>query len=145
MGFEPTRYIVPEDLKPSSLDHSDICAEKPTVCQNLCYLILLRRLKTDIICHYLRYSAMSSKGPNLKSYLDKSISLHLNKNRKVNGTLRGYDQFMNLVLGDAVEETSSNSVNKLGMVVIRGNSIVQVNKLAALLISRVSFFYLVIF
>lgn len=88
---------------------------------------------------------MSSKGPNLKSYLDKSISLHLNKNRKVNGTLRGYDQFMNLVLGDAVEETSSNSVNKLGMVVIRGNSIVQVNKLAALLISRVSFFYLVIF
>jgi small nuclear ribonucleoprotein G len=47
---------------------------------------------------------MSSKGPNLKTYLDKTVSLHLNKNRKVTGTLRGYDQFMNLVLGDTIEE-----------------------------------------
>jgi small nuclear ribonucleoprotein G len=70
---------------------------------------------------------MSSKGPNLKTYLDKVISLQLNKNRKVSGTLRGYDQFMNLVLGDAVEELGANQTNKIGMVVIRGNSIVQVN------------------
>eukprot|EP01032_Pedospumella_encystans_P023174 gene23174-26238_t len=67
---------------------------------------------------------MGSKGPNLRSYLDKKISLHLNKNRKVAGTLRGYDQFMNIVLGDAVEEGSAGS-NFIGMVVIRGNSIVQ--------------------
>eukprot|EP01038_Epipyxis_sp_PR26KG_P008154 gene8154-11036_t len=65
---------------------------------------------------------MGSKGPNLRSYLDKNISLHLNKGRKVSGTLRGYDQFMNIVLGDAVDEVTSN---KIGMVVIRGNSIVQ--------------------
>lgn len=69
---------------------------------------------------------MSSKGPNLKSYLDKTISLQLNKNRRVSGILRGYDQFMNLVLGDALEEVSPGQVNKIGMVVIRGNSIVQV-------------------
>lgn len=69
---------------------------------------------------------MSSKGPNLKTYLDKTISLHLNKNRKVSGVLRGYDQFMNLVLGEAVEDLGGNQSNNIGMVVIRGNSIVQV-------------------
>ena len=57
--------------------------------------------------------------------MDKEISLHLNKNRKVSGTLRGYDQFMNIVLGDAVEEVSGKTDNRIGMVVIRGNSIVQ--------------------
>ena len=60
-----------------------------------------------------------------RSYLDKTISLHLNKGRKVSGTLRGYDQFMNIVLGDAIEETSGAAQNRIGMVVIRGNSIVQ--------------------
>eukprot|EP00596_Hydrurales_sp_CCMP1899_P004927 CAMPEP_0119041728 /NCGR_PEP_ID=MMETSP1177-20130426/13239_1 /TAXON_ID=2985 /ORGANISM="Ochromonas sp, Strain CCMP1899" /LENGTH=73 /DNA_ID=CAMNT_0007007987 /DNA_START=77 /DNA_END=298 /DNA_ORIENTATION=- len=68
---------------------------------------------------------MGSKGPNLKSYLDKTISLHLNKGRRVKGTLRGYDQFMNIVLGDAVEEVTGVADGKIGMVVVRGNSIVQ--------------------
>ena len=44
----------------------------------------------------------------------------------MSGTLRGYDQFMNIVLGDAVEETVGSENNRIGMVVIRGNSIVQV-------------------
>eukprot|EP01035_Chromulina_nebulosa_P029561 gene29561-39190_t len=69
---------------------------------------------------------MGSKGPNLRNYLDKTISLHLNKARKVSGTLRGYDQFMNIVLGDAIDETKGAENQSLGMVVIRGNSIVQV-------------------
>eukprot|EP01040_Poterioochromonas_malhamensis_P004083 gene4083-4367_t len=69
---------------------------------------------------------MSSRGPNLKDYLDKTISLQLNKGRKVSGTLRGYDQFMNLVLGNAIEEVSQgNQVKNIGMVVIRGNSVLQ--------------------
>lgn len=60
-----------------------------------------------------------------RAYLDKTISLQLNKGRKVTGTLRGYDQFMNIVLGDAVEE-KVNQKNNLGVIVIRGNSILQV-------------------
>lgn len=52
-----------------------------------------------------------------RSYLDKTISLHLNKGRKVKGTLRGYDQFMNIVLGDAVEEVPGSEQSKIGMVV----------------------------
>ena len=53
-----------------------------------------------------------------RSYLDKKISLHLNKGRKVSGTLRGYDQFMNIVLGDAIEDSNtSGKDNFIGMVV----------------------------
>jgi small nuclear ribonucleoprotein G len=56
-----------------------------------------------------------------RSYLDKNISLHLNKGRKVSGTLRGYDQFMNIVLGDALEEVSTNENKPIGMVVCISN------------------------
>lgn len=67
--------------------------------------------------------------PYHRSYLDKQVTLSLNKNRKVTGTLRGYDQFMNIVLGEAVEEVSvaggSKAENNIGMVVVRGNSILQ--------------------
>jgi small nuclear ribonucleoprotein G len=35
----------------------------------------------------------------------------------VSGTLRGYDQFMNVVLGDTVEEISPSESRPIGMVV----------------------------
>jgi small nuclear ribonucleoprotein (snRNP)-like protein len=44
-------------------------------------------------------------------------TVKLNGNRKVTGILRGYDQFMNLVLDNAVEEVSPNERNEIGMVV----------------------------
>lgn len=52
--------------------------------------------------------------------------LSLNGNRKVTGTLRGYDAFLNVVLEDA-ENTAGSDGNgeKFGTVVIRGNSIIQ--------------------
>ena len=50
--------------------------------------------------------------------MDKTISLQLNKNRKITGTLRGYDQFMNIVLGDAIEEVKESDVgHPIGTVV----------------------------
>lgn len=58
-------------------------------------------------------------------YLDKPVCVHLNKSRKVSGTLRGYDQFMNIVLDGASEDGAPANQNSIGMVVIRGNSIVQ--------------------
>lgn len=75
-------------------------------------------------------------GPELKKYLDKSLSsmfsqkhdfsilthtythtVKLNGNRKVTGVLRGFDQFMNLVLDNTVEEVSPSERNDIGMVV----------------------------
>jgi small nuclear ribonucleoprotein G len=48
----------------------------------------------------------------------------LNGGRKITGVLCGYDQYMNLVLDNCVEEVSASEQNNIGMVVIRGNSVV---------------------
>eukprot|EP00470_Lotharella_oceanica_P005673 CAMPEP_0170166486 /NCGR_PEP_ID=MMETSP0040_2-20121228/135_1 /TAXON_ID=641309 /ORGANISM="Lotharella oceanica, Strain CCMP622" /LENGTH=76 /DNA_ID=CAMNT_0010404211 /DNA_START=31 /DNA_END=261 /DNA_ORIENTATION=+ len=68
---------------------------------------------------------MSKKaGPDLTKYMDKKLFIKLNGNRAVSGTLRGFDQFMNIVLEGTVEEVSEKERNPVGMTVIRGNSIV---------------------
>jgi small nuclear ribonucleoprotein G len=61
--------------------------------------------------------------------MDKKLSIVLNANRHVTGTLRGFDQFMNLVLDNAVDEKQSKDI---GMVVIRGNSIVTIEALESI-------------
>jgi len=50
----------------------------------------------------------------------------LNGNRVVTGILRGFDQFMNLVLDGAVDEKARAD---MGMVVIRGASVVTIEAL----------------
>ena len=45
------------------------------------------------------------------------------------GTLRGYDVFLNIVLDEAVEEKEGGEKVALGMVVIRGNSVVMLEAL----------------
>ncbi|XP_054711711.1 small nuclear ribonucleoprotein G-like [Uloborus diversus] len=69
---------------------------------------------------------MSSKAqpPELKRYMDKKLHLKLNGGRHVVGVLRGFDPFMNLVMDDAVEQQKNGESHEIGMIVIRGNSIV---------------------
>lgn len=55
-------------------------------------------------------------------------SVKLNANRVVIGTLRGFDQFMNLVVDNTVE-VNGNDKTDIGMVVIRGNSVVMIEAL----------------
>ncbi|CAJ1405494.1 unnamed protein product [Effrenium voratum] len=55
--------------------------------------------------------------------MEKRLDLKLTANRHVVGVLRGYDQFMNIVLDNTVEIVSPTEKNEIGMVVIRGNSI----------------------
>ena len=59
---------------------------------------------------------------------DKRLKLLLNGNRKLVGTLRGYDAFLNVVLEDAENDGGAF----VGQVVIRGNSIVQFEALERL-------------
>jgi len=54
--------------------------------------------------------------------MDKKLKLRLNGNRDVISMLRGLDQFLNLVLVDAINDTSEETPT--GMVVVRGNSVV---------------------
>lgn len=82
-------------------------------------------------------------GADLTKYLDKSLQLKLNGNRLVTGKLRGFDQFMNVVLDDTVEhrlpsgskggadpsQVSDAEKIQCGTVVIRGNSILMLEAL----------------
>ncbi|CAK1546749.1 unnamed protein product [Leptosia nina] len=67
--------------------------------------------------------------PELKKFMDKKLSIKLNAGRAVIGVLRGFDPFMNLVLDESVEESKDGQRNNIGMVVIRGNSIVMLESL----------------
>ncbi|XP_030378817.1 probable small nuclear ribonucleoprotein G [Scaptodrosophila lebanonensis] len=67
--------------------------------------------------------------PELKKYMDKRMMLKLNGGRAVTGILRGFDPFMNVVLDETIEECKDNTKGNIGMVVIRGNSIVMVEAL----------------
>ncbi|KAF4402899.1 hypothetical protein G4B88_010351 [Cannabis sativa] len=58
----------------------------------------------------------SGQPPDLKKYMDKKLQIKLNANRMVVGTLRGFDQFMNLVVDNTVE-VNGNENNDIGMVV----------------------------
>ncbi|XP_046851241.1 small nuclear ribonucleoprotein G-like [Xenia sp. Carnegie-2017] len=62
--------------------------------------------------------------PELKKYMDKRLSIKLNGGRHVIGVLRGFDPFMNIVLDETVENISTSEKHNIGMVVVRGNSIV---------------------
>lgn len=61
--------------------------------------------------------------------MEKRLFIQLNGNRKVLGILRGYDVFLNIVLDEAVEEKADGTRQRLGMVVIRGNSVVMLEAL----------------
>uniref|UniRef100_A0A8C5PA50 Small nuclear ribonucleoprotein G n=1 Tax=Leptobrachium leishanense TaxID=445787 RepID=A0A8C5PA50_9ANUR len=55
--------------------------------------------------------------------------MKLNGGRHVQGILRGFDPFMNLVLDESTEVAASGTQNNVGMVVIRGNSIIMLEAL----------------
>ena len=59
----------------------------------------------------------------------KRLTVRLNGSRVVTGRLTGYDVFMNLTLEEAVEDVSATEKRDLGLMVIRGNSIVQLELL----------------
>ena len=52
-----------------------------------------------------------------RQFMDKRLFVHLQGGRKVSGTLRGYDLFLNLVLDDAQEETTPAQRHPIGTVV----------------------------
>lgn len=49
--------------------------------------------------------------------MDKRLFIVLQGDRKVSGVLRGFDIFLNLVIDDAVEETSPAQKTPMGTIV----------------------------
>ena len=56
-------------------------------------------------------------GPDMKRFMDKKVRLSLNAKRVVSGKMRGFDQFMNIVLDEAFEERSETEGFEIGTVV----------------------------
>ena len=50
--------------------------------------------------------------------------MKINGGRAVEGILRGFDPFMNLVLDETIEFAKTGEKKEIGMVVVRGNSVV---------------------
>uniref|UniRef100_A0A2K6S0W0 Small nuclear ribonucleoprotein G n=1 Tax=Saimiri boliviensis boliviensis TaxID=39432 RepID=A0A2K6S0W0_SAIBB len=75
--------------------------------------------------------------PELKKFMDKKLSLKLNGGRHAQGILRGFDPFMNLVIDECMEMATSGQQNNIGMVVIRGNSIIMLEALERVQITAV--------
>nr|CAD7426476.1 unnamed protein product [Timema monikensis] len=69
----------------------------------------------------------SSQLTAFKSYQTKLLKL--NGGRHVVGILRGFDPFMNLVVDETIENCKDGTQNNVGMVVIRGNSIIMLEAL----------------
>lgn len=70
-----------------------------------------------------------SHPPKLKKFMDKKLSLKLNGGRHVQGILRGFDPFMNLVIDECVEMATSGQQNNMGMVGIRGDCVTMLEAL----------------
>uniref|UniRef100_H0Z134 Small nuclear ribonucleoprotein G n=3 Tax=Estrildidae TaxID=37611 RepID=H0Z134_TAEGU len=67
--------------------------------------------------------------PELKKWVARLPAVKLNGGRHVQGILRGFDPFMNLVIDECVEMAAGGQQNNIGMVVIRGNSIIMLEAL----------------
>ncbi|MDR0335087.1 MAG: RNA-binding protein [Methanomassiliicoccaceae archaeon] len=61
----------------------------------------------------------------LEKSIDKRISLLLKDNRILEGKLKGYDDYMNMVLEDTDERTADQE-RRLGTVILRGNNVVSI-------------------
>jgi len=55
--------------------------------------------------------------------MDRSVKAKLNGRRVVEGTLRGFDPFLNLVMDNSTEIRKDGKRLKIGCVVVRGSSV----------------------
>ena len=61
----------------------------------------------------------------LEKSVSKKVSLLLKDNRVLEGTLIGYDDYLNMVLEDT-QETNGDQVKRLGTFILRGNNVVSI-------------------
>jgi small nuclear ribonucleoprotein G len=66
--------------------------------------------------------------PKIEFLLNGNIIIRLNSERKIHGTLRGYDQFMNLVLDNTILVNKKKKKN-IGKTLVRGSSVLGIEVL----------------
>ena len=60
----------------------------------------------------------------LEESLGKTVLIRLRGGKKVRGKLKGFDQHLNLVLGETDDTTDIENVKRLGDIIIRGDNVV---------------------
>jgi small nuclear ribonucleoprotein len=63
----------------------------------------------------------------LQKSLGSTVLVRLRNGKVLRGLLKGYDQHMNIVLEDTDELVGENTQNRLGTIVVRGDSIVMIS------------------
>jgi small nuclear ribonucleoprotein G len=89
----------------------------------------LKKVTHTLPYHSIYTNPSQDTNTSNQQYLDKRVEVQLNGSRKVMGTLRGYDVFLNIVLDEATESKPNNEKVRLGMCVIRGNAVVMLEAL----------------
>ncbi|KAK9913127.1 hypothetical protein M0R45_036951 [Rubus argutus] len=67
---------------------------------------------------------------DLAKFVDKGVQVKLTGGRQVTGTLKGYDQLLNLVLDEAIPMIrlkTTDQTRRLGLIVCRGTAVMLVS------------------
>ncbi|TXG61577.1 hypothetical protein EZV62_012940 [Acer yangbiense] len=94
-----------------------------------------RVLSTEIYVPGLQKSGRKETVLDLAKFVDKGVQVKLTGGRQVTGTLKGYDQLLNLVLDEAVEFLrdsddplkTTDQTRRLGLIVCRGTAVMLVS------------------
>ena len=60
----------------------------------------------------------------LEESLGKTVLVKLKGNRSLRGNLNGFDQHMNLVLENADDISDAEKIQKLGLIIVRGDNVI---------------------
>ncbi len=63
----------------------------------------------------------------LEESLGKAVLIRLKGGKSLRGKLQGFDQHLNLVLEEAEDTTRAEDVERLGLIIVRGDNVVMIS------------------
>jgi small nuclear ribonucleoprotein len=63
----------------------------------------------------------------LEQNLGKIVLVRLKGGKSLRGRLKGFDQHLNLVLEETEDTTNTESIRKLGLIIVRGDNVILIS------------------